>query len=644
MTSPVFIRVLALVAIVLIGAATLYFFGPTGPPAKDDSAKPDENQASADDLPPDPRLTFDTPYRNVHPDVQYVGDAACSSCHRALCQSFHQQAMGRSAANWTGSGRIEQFSEAARSKFVSPSGVHYQASEKDGKLLHRESVLTAKGDLLVETTVDASIVIGSGHQARSYLATREGSIWQTGLTWYTIASRWDISPNFSPGMNGQRRVVELCLFCHVDRVDLVPGTLNRYREPVLGRQAHISCERCHGPGALHVAERTAGKMPKGLDTSIVNPSNLSSSLRDDVCAQCHLHGEYISARRGRGHFDYRPGLPLELFRDVFVKENRGEDAFNFVGHLEQLAGSKCSTASAGKMSCTTCHDPHADPGKNGREAYFRQSCLKCHSEKGCSSPPAERQAKNDACAACHMPRRAALDISHTAVTDHRILRRPMPPKAPNASTDPGVLVSYFQAKQFAPSEAERERDLALAYAFLVIEKGHREKPILDLASERLGRTTTRFPSDSEAWTALSTVQGTRGSMNESWSSIERALAIQPNREAALQQGTLVAIQLGKLEHARQFARRAVEINPGNSLNHIHLGLTLQASREWQEAAESLKKGLRDMPLNSGGRAALAVCLYYLGEVPGARRELDIAANLSPNEAASLREWFGQQTR
>lgn len=643
MTSPVFIRVLALVAIVLIGATTLYFLGPT-PPAKDDPAKPEENQAIASDLPPDPRLTFDTPYRNVHPDVQYVGDTACSSCHRALCQSFHQQAMGRSAADWLKSGRIEQFGEAAKPTFMSPAGVHYQAFEKDGKLFHRESVRTAKGGPLVETTADASIVIGSGHQARSYLAVRDGSVWQTGLTWYTSASRWDISPNFAPGMNAQRRVVELCLFCHVDRVELVPGTLNRYREPLFGNQAHISCERCHGPGALHVAERTVGKMPSGLDTGIVNPSNLTPSLRDDVCAQCHLHGEYISARRGRGHFDYRPGLPLELFRDVFVKENRGEDAFNFVGHLEQLAGSKCSTASAGKMSCTTCHDPHSDPTKNGREDYFRQSCLRCHADRGCSLPQAERRAKNDACAACHMPRRAALDISHTAVTDHRILRRPVPPKTPRATNDSGALVSYFGNGMHAPSQGERERDLALAYGFLVIEKGNREKTILESAAERLGRATATFPSDAEAWTALSTVHSIRGSLNESWASIERALALHPNREAALQQATLVAMQLGKLDSARQYARRAVQINPGNSLNHIHLGLVLQASREWQEASTSLRNGLRDMPLNSGGRAALAVCLHHLGDIPGSRRELDIAANLSPNEAASLREWFGQQSR
>src|SRR5437868_4093812 len=44
----------------------------------------------------DPRLTFDTPYRNVRPDVAYVGDEVCASCHQEQAQAFHQHPMVRS--------------------------------------------------------------------------------------------------------------------------------------------------------------------------------------------------------------------------------------------------------------------------------------------------------------------------------------------------------------------------------------------------------------------------------------------------------------------------------------------------------------------------------------------------------------------
>ena len=46
---------------------------------------------------PDPRLVYATPFRNVKPDVKYVGDAACEGCHRAVCKSYHAHPMGRSA-------------------------------------------------------------------------------------------------------------------------------------------------------------------------------------------------------------------------------------------------------------------------------------------------------------------------------------------------------------------------------------------------------------------------------------------------------------------------------------------------------------------------------------------------------------------
>ena len=45
---------------------------------------------------PDPRLTYTGPYRNVRPDVAYVGDAPCAGCHEAIAKSFARHPMGRS--------------------------------------------------------------------------------------------------------------------------------------------------------------------------------------------------------------------------------------------------------------------------------------------------------------------------------------------------------------------------------------------------------------------------------------------------------------------------------------------------------------------------------------------------------------------
>ena len=64
-----------------------------------------------------PRLTFDTPFRNIRPDVQYVGDAGCAGCHTEIDKTYHAHPMGRSAAVGTAD-PVEQFDEAAHNPFA----------------------------------------------------------------------------------------------------------------------------------------------------------------------------------------------------------------------------------------------------------------------------------------------------------------------------------------------------------------------------------------------------------------------------------------------------------------------------------------------------------------------------------------------
>src|SRR5689334_18423340 len=86
-----FARLSALAAVVALGAAGWYFLVPDG-----DRGRPAEPTADLDP-PPDPRLTFDSPFRNVRPDVTYVGDVACAGCHAEIDKAYHAHPMGRSA-------------------------------------------------------------------------------------------------------------------------------------------------------------------------------------------------------------------------------------------------------------------------------------------------------------------------------------------------------------------------------------------------------------------------------------------------------------------------------------------------------------------------------------------------------------------
>jgi hypothetical protein len=83
---------------------------------------------------------------------------------------------------------------------------------------------------------------------------------------------------------------------------------------------------------------------------------------------------------------------------------------------------------------------------SGQDApeYFRGKCLQCHTEKSCTLELQKRLAQQpaDACSTCHMQRQPALTVSHSTLTDHRILRMPgeaYPDAAFKAAPDTGFI-------------------------------------------------------------------------------------------------------------------------------------------------------------------------------------------------------------
>ena len=271
------------------------------------------------------------------------------------------------------------------------------------------------------TTAEARYVIGSGRQAMAFLIERgDGYLFESPITWYSRKRKWGLSPGYeNDNPHFERFVKPTCLFCHSNRFDHVEGTENRYRQPIFQGHA-IGCERCHGPGELHVKRPVpAGDEPP----NIVNPASLSPALREAVCQQCHLQGDIRVVRAGRKLTDYRPGLPLSAIESVFVKAERTGQT-RFFGQVEQMHESRCFRESQGKMGCTSCHDPHELPDPREKAVYYRDRCLNCHAERGCKLPKPDRlsEGRDDRCTTCHMPRSPNEQVPHTATTLHFIPR------------------------------------------------------------------------------------------------------------------------------------------------------------------------------------------------------------------------------
>ena len=281
-----------------------------------------------------------SPYQNTRPGVKYVGDAACLGCHADKGASYRQHPMGRSlypitpdsAAAVAGSGGAVLF-EAG--------GLQYSIENRNGHVFHVETRRSTSGQAVAQNEAEVQYVLGSGRQAVAYLIERDGFLFQSPINWFPRAQRWDLAPGYElKNLHFNRPVTEECLFCHANRFDPVPGTINRYQQPVFHGYA-VGCERCHGPGELHV--RRPAEV-NGQDMTIVNPDSLKPSLRDAVCEQCHLGGRQRVVRLDRRNEDYRPGLPFHEFWTVLAEAGGAADQ-RFVGQVEQMRESRCFRAS-----------------------------------------------------------------------------------------------------------------------------------------------------------------------------------------------------------------------------------------------------------------------------------------------------------
>src|SRR6266851_1714607 len=327
----------------------------------------------------DPRLTFETPFRNVRPKVKYVGSEVCASCHAEQAVTYRRHPMGQSLAPLGEAIALERFDPAHHNPFDA-FGFQFRVERRDGKQFHKEIRQDPNSQAKTEFASEIQYAIGSGARARTYLIDHEGYLFESAITWYSQKAIWDLSPGFASNPHSDRPITAECLFCHSNHADPVDGAINRYRTPIFQGYA-IGCERCHGPGELHAAGRERGDASAGPDDTIVNPARMSRLLQDAVCEQCHLQGEMRVLHPGRQVFDFRPGLPWQLFWSVFVKGGDSSDTRPAVGQVEQMHASRCY--SGAKLGCTSCHDPHAVPEPENRVDYYRRRCLACHTESSC---------------------------------------------------------------------------------------------------------------------------------------------------------------------------------------------------------------------------------------------------------------------
>jgi Flp pilus assembly protein TadD len=577
-----------------------------------------------------------TPYRNARPGVRYVGDAACVRCHADIAETYRRHPMGRSLLK-IDEAPAEMRGEEKRRDLFKAQGFTYSAARRGGRTLHRESRRDEQGRTIAAVDGEVRYVLGSGRLALAFLIERDGYLFESPMTWYSERKRWDLAPGYETNNpHFERSVTAGCLFCHANRVDHVAGTANRYREPIFQGHA-IGCERCHGPGELHVRE--ASVAIKG-EPNIVNPSKLEPALRESVCQQCHLMGESaITERAERSIFDYRPGLPLYRYETVFVPPPGAARLHHNAGQVEQMYESRCFRQSRGAMGCISCHDPHVLPAPADRVAYYRDRCLECHAKRGCSVPADVRrvQSAEDSCIQCHMPRAAAADVPHIATTIHSIPRQleasdhaSSPPEASQA--EPEVPV-FFHADLMSPAEREEaKRDLGLALHMRGVWGARNAIPLFSQA-------LTAHPGDVAAREGLGYALGAVGRGQEGLVEYEKVLERAPNRESALVGAATLSDKVGARKRSIEYWQRAIAVDPWQSAYYAALGRELAQSGQWPEAADACRSALRLNPANIEARVELVQCVLRMGSPQQARTEFETLLKFNPPEREALMRWF-----
>jgi tetratricopeptide (TPR) repeat protein len=244
-----------------------------------------------------------------------------------------------------------------------------------------------------------------------------------------------------------------------------------------------------------------------------------------------------------------------------------------------------------------------------------------------------------------MPRFASANIAHTAVTDHRIPRRPETadggarPRLPRPGEVP--LVNFFQDR-LRPDDPDAARDLGVALAYLDKTPGPFRDQLAALALPLLEQAAARHPDDAAAGEARGWALGGLGRAEEALAAYQAALRAAPRRELTLVLAAQAAERLGRLDDALAYRRQLVELNPPMGEYRTDLAKLLARRRDWAGTLQEAEAALERVPAGKEARMLLVAACLHTGQRERAERELATLIALSPQDEQTLRKWFEQE--
>ena len=360
-------------------------------------------------------------YRNLHDSVAYVGKEVCRACHQDIYDTYMHTGMGLSF------GKVSTVRSSSKlepdSRIYDPHLNLWYHPFWDGEEMKLLEYRLNGSDTTYTRLETVDYIVGSGQHTNSHINHVNGYLHQMPFTYYTQDGKLDFPPGFEDGNNTRfdRAIGLECMSCHNSLPGFVLGSENKFSDVPDG----ISCERCHGPGQIHVIEKGQGIVvdtSRYADYSIVNPARLGSDLQFEICQRCHLQGNAV-LKPGKDWYDFKPGMKLSDVMTIFLpRYEGGEDEFIMASHVDRFRQSKCYLNGKGFYNCISCHNPHKSVHATNVE-QFNATCGDCHvgaPRFSCTAPEADLVAEGHNCVGCHMPGSTSIDIPHVTVHDHKI--------------------------------------------------------------------------------------------------------------------------------------------------------------------------------------------------------------------------------
>ncbi len=574
-------------------------------------------------------------------EAGYLPGDACKDCHADVYETYQHTGMGRSFDRLQPGNIVEDFTDNT-AFYHEASDRYYQMIQRDGRYYQRRYQIGFDGleTNAIEKVID--FVVGSGNHSRTYLhQTVSGRLVELPLAWYSAeGGYWAMNPGYDrrDHQGFRRRVSFACISCHNGYPEFPAGAVLSGSDAVFPEMLPngIDCQRCHGPGRDHIEAVTMGRGLAQIRETIVNPRTLDPERQMEVCLQCHLESTSTRLpnflrRFDRGVFSYRPGEPLAdymLFFD-YAAGTGHDDTFDIAHQGYRLRKSACFLESAGRLTCTTCHDPHDALRGEAAKRHYIAVCQDCHQDRVETLVQTGLHTASGDCLNCHMPKRRTEDVIHVVMTDHYIQRQ-KPVKDLLAPLNERAGEAYVGEVQldYPPELAPTgTNELYLAVAQV------KHNSNLKNGIPRLKEAIEKYePERAEFYYELAKAYSESGRLEEAVPYYQQALQRDPNYWPALYRVGLTLARLGRLEQSADALERARKLAPAIATLSNDLGLTYLRQGRLEEAIDAFREATVADPDLPDAYNNLGGALNQRGDISGAEQAFREAIRHKPDSA------------